>query len=86
VLSGVPALSTTATISCAAGVYPIKVTQSTLSAANYNFAFVNGTVSVVAVPTVAITTSAVVTGSHAGVYSVAVKVTNSGTQAASNVA
>jgi hypothetical protein len=85
VLSGSPSLSTTATTSSPAGVYPIKVTQGTLSAANYTFAFVNGTLSVVAAPTAVITTSAVVTGSHSAGYSVAVRVANSGTGAASKV-
>ncbi len=42
VVSGAPAETTTATSSSAAGNYPITVTQGTLAAANYTFAFVSG--------------------------------------------
>jgi regulation of enolase protein 1 (concanavalin A-like superfamily) len=77
-LSGSPAISTTATASSPAGSYPITVTQGTLTAPNYKLAFVNGTLSVVAPPTVSLTTSSVVTGSHAGGYTVTITVTNAG--------
>ncbi|HWQ33421.1 MAG TPA: MBG domain-containing protein [Blastocatellia bacterium] len=46
VLSGSPALSTTATTSTAAGTYTITAAQGTLAAANYSFAFVNGTLTI----------------------------------------
>jgi autotransporter-associated beta strand protein len=46
VLSGAPALSTTATSSSAAGAYAITAAQGTLSASNYSFAFVNGTLTI----------------------------------------
>src|SRR5207245_10429575 len=48
VLSGNPSLSTTATPGSpvAGGPYPITVTQGTLSAANYSFSFVNGSLTV----------------------------------------
>jgi hypothetical protein len=46
VLKGAPKLNTTATTSSAVGSYPITVTQGTLGAANYSFAFVNGTMAV----------------------------------------
>ncbi len=46
VVSGVPAVSTTATSASPAGVYPITVTQGTLFATNYGFVFVNGTLTV----------------------------------------
>ncbi len=46
VLSGAPALSTTATSSSAVGGYPITVTVGTLAATNYTFTFVNGTLTV----------------------------------------
>ncbi|HEY6166678.1 MAG TPA: MBG domain-containing protein, partial [Verrucomicrobiae bacterium] len=46
VLSGAPALSTTATPSSPAGTYPITITAGTLSAANYSFTFVNGNLTV----------------------------------------
>ena len=84
VLSGSPALSTTATASSPAGLYPVTAAQGTLSAANYTFAFDTGTLSVVQAPTVTITTSATLTAGESG-YQAAVTVTNSGTGAASNV-
>ncbi len=43
VLSGAPSLTTTATQSSPVGSYPITITQGTLSAADYMFTFVNGT-------------------------------------------
>ena len=46
VVTGSPLFSTTATTSSAPGTYPITVTQGTLSAANYTFAFVPGTLTV----------------------------------------
>ena len=46
VLTGIPAISTTATLASLPGPYPIVVTQGTLAAANYMFAFVNGTLTV----------------------------------------
>ena len=46
VLSGAPSLTTTATSNSPAGNYPITAAQGTLSAQNYSFAFVNGTLSI----------------------------------------
>ena len=46
VLSGSPSLTTTATTNTGAGGYPITATNGTLSAANYAFSFVNGTLTV----------------------------------------
>jgi hypothetical protein len=43
VISGAPAVSTTATMASPVGTFPITVTQGTLFATNYGFAFVNGT-------------------------------------------
>jgi uncharacterized protein (TIGR03437 family) len=43
VVTGAPSLSTTATATSPAGMYPISVSAGTLAAANYSFAFVNGT-------------------------------------------
>jgi hypothetical protein len=85
VLSGSPSLATTATSSSPAGTYPITVTQGTLSAANYTFSFVNGTLSIVAAPTVVITTSALLSGSSGSGYTATITVKNSGTGSASNV-
>ena len=42
VVSGTPAISTTALTNSPAGVFPILVAQGTLFATNYNFVFVNG--------------------------------------------
>jgi hypothetical protein len=46
VVSGTPTLSTTATTGSAAGTYPITITVGTLTATNYTFTFVNGTLTV----------------------------------------
>ncbi len=46
VVSGAAAMSTTATSASAAGSYPITAALGTLAAANYTFAFVNGTMTV----------------------------------------
>jgi hypothetical protein len=50
VVSGAPALSTTATASSALGNYPITADVSSLSAANYTFSPLNGTLTVTAAP------------------------------------
>jgi len=46
VLSGAPSLTTTAVSNSPAGAYPIIATNGTLSAVNYAFSFVNGTLTV----------------------------------------
>jgi trimeric autotransporter adhesin len=50
VLSGAPSVSTTATTGSPPGTYPIMVSAGTLSASNYVFTFVNGTLTVFAPP------------------------------------
>ena len=50
VLAGDPSLITSATIDSPPGPYDITASAGTLSAANYSFAFVNGTLTVVAPP------------------------------------
>jgi len=50
VLTGTPSLSTGATINSPPGPYPIMAGAGTLSAANYTFNLVNGTLTVVALP------------------------------------
>jgi subtilase family serine protease len=47
-LTGEPSATTTATTSSPAGTYPIKVTQGTLAAKNYEFTFKNGVLTVTA--------------------------------------
>ena len=46
VLSGAPSETTTATTTSAVGTYPITITQGTLTASNYTFNFVNGTLTI----------------------------------------
>ena len=46
VLTGTPTITTTAVTNSPVSVYTITVSQGTLSAPNYNFAFVNGTLTV----------------------------------------
>jgi hypothetical protein len=46
VITGVPDISTTATIASPSGTYPIVAGQGTLAAPNYSFVFLNGTLTV----------------------------------------
>jgi len=46
VVTGAPIVTTTATAASSAGVYPIVVSQGTLAAANYIFAFLNGSLTI----------------------------------------
>jgi hypothetical protein len=85
VLGGSPALSTSATNSSAAGLYPITAALGSLTAANYTFTFVNGTLSMVAPPTVSLTPSSTVTGSHSSGYTLTVTIQNTGNVAVSNL-
>jgi YVTN family beta-propeller protein len=84
VLSGSPVFSTTATSSSPAGLYPIYDSLGTLTAANYTFSFVSGTLSVVApsVVQLVVTTSVV---KQLGGFQATITVTNNGSGAASNV-
>ena len=50
VLSGAPSLSTTATTATGVGTVPIAIAQNTLTAANYSFNFVNGTLTIAKAP------------------------------------
>lgn len=50
VLSGAPALSTTADTNSAPGTYPIQIAAGTLNATNYVFSFNNGTLTVNSLP------------------------------------
>ena len=79
VLSGSPSLTTTATTSSAAGLYPITVAVGSLTAANYTFTFVNGALSVVAAPSVSLSTTSAVTGTASGGYTMTITVKNTGT-------
>ncbi len=85
VLSGAPKFTTTATSSSGPGNYPITVSQGTLSAANYTFAFVGGTLSVVTDPSISLSTSYSVSGSAGSGYTVTITVANNGSAAVTNV-
>jgi hypothetical protein len=62
VVSGATSLSTTATVSSTVGTYPIKASLGTLSAANYGFSFVNGTLIVnIATPAISWSVPAAIT-------------------------
>ena len=58
VVSGMPILSTTATIASPDGQYPIAIAVGTLTAANYDFITVGGTLTVANTPATAITLTA----------------------------
>jgi hypothetical protein len=85
VLGGSPSLTTTATVSSPAGTYPITPSAGTLSAANYAFSFVNGTLTVLPAPTPSLTASATLTGSASSGYTLTITLHNSGAGPASNV-
>ena len=51
VVSGVASLTTIATAFSPVGTYPISAAQGTLAATNYNFTFVNATLTVIGLPT-----------------------------------
>jgi uncharacterized membrane protein len=84
VLSGSPALTTTATTSSPAGNYPITVSQGTLAAANYSFTLVNGMLAVIAPPRVILTSNSVLS-KVAGRYQARITITNRGTGTANGV-
>ncbi|MGE3488948.1 MAG: MBG domain-containing protein [Vicinamibacterales bacterium] len=64
VVSGSAALATTAVMASPTGAYPIAVTAGTLAAANYEFVFVNGTLTVL--PNVTCSTTGYLTYSQGG--------------------
>lgn len=71
VLTGGPTPATTATSSSAPGRYPITISQGTLSAANYTFTFVPGTLTI----TQAQTTTTLTSSANPSVYGQAVTFT-----------
>jgi polygalacturonase/sugar lactone lactonase YvrE len=85
VVGGSATETTTATSSSPAGTYPITFSKEALTAANYTFTYVNGTLSITTAPAVSFTTSSVVTGSHSGGYTLTITVTNTGSGALTNV-
>ena len=79
VVSGSATETTTATGSSHAGTYPITFSTEALTAANYNFSYVNGTLSIVAAPAISLATASSVTGSAGGGYTLTITVKNTGT-------
>jgi hypothetical protein len=57
IVSGMPSLTTTATTTSLVGTYPITVAPGALSAANYTFAFINGTLTIAQDATTVVVTS-----------------------------
>ena len=79
VLSGAPSETTTATQGSLVGSYPITVTQGTLSATNYAFPnFVNGTLAITALGTVATPSLTPAAGTYTSTQSVTISDTTPG--------
>jgi hypothetical protein len=85
VVGGSATEKTIATSSSPAGTYPITFSTEALTATNYTFTYVNGTLSVTTAPAVSLTTTSAVTGSHSGGYKLTITVTNTGAAAVTNV-
>jgi hypothetical protein len=71
-VTGTPAESTTATQGSAPGTYPITITKGALSAANYAFTFVPGTLTITALPAAATPTFNPPAGTYMSVQSVTI--------------
>jgi hypothetical protein len=78
VLSGSPAETTTATQGSAVDTYPITITQGTLTAANYTFSFVNGTLTITSLGTAATPTFSPAAGTYTSAQSVSIADTTAG--------
>jgi hypothetical protein len=85
VVSGSATETTTATSSSPAGIYPITFSTEALTAANYTFAYVSGSLSVIQPPAVSFTTTSAITGSHSGGYTLTVTIKDTGAGALTNV-
>ncbi len=74
VVSGVPALSTTATSTSAIGTYPIAVTTGTLATTNYSFLYVSGTLTISGLSqTITFTTAPPASAAYKSAFTVAAK-------------
>lgn len=78
VLSGAPAETTTATQGSAAGTYPIAIAQGSLSAANYTFSFVNGTLTINSLATAAAPAFSPAEGTYTSAQSISITDTTPG--------
>jgi hypothetical protein len=78
VLSGSPAETTTATQGSAVGTYPITIAQGTLSAANYTFSFVNGTLTVTSLGSAATPTFSPAGGTYSSAQSISISDSTAG--------
>jgi hypothetical protein len=85
VVGGIATETTTASSSSSAGTYPITFSTKALTAANYTFSYVNGTLSVVQAPTVSLAASSAISGSASAGYTVTITIKNTGNGPASNV-
>jgi sugar lactone lactonase YvrE len=84
-LGGSPSLSTGTQASTEPGTYSITVSQGTLYDPNYNFSFVNGTLSIVAAPAISLTTTSSVSGSAALGYTETITIKNTGIGAVNGI-
>ena len=85
VIGGSATETTIATSSSAPGVYPISFSSEALTAANYTFSYFNGSLSIVQAPTVVISATSTLSGSHTSGYTLTITLNNIGTGAASKV-
>jgi hypothetical protein len=85
VVGGIATETTTASSSSPAGTYPITFSTKALTAANYTFTYVSGSLSVVQASTVSLTASSTVRGSASAGYQVIITIKNIGNSPASNV-
>jgi len=85
VVAGTATEKTTASSSSSAGTYPITFSTEALTAANYTFTYVSGSLSVVQAPTASLTGSSTVSGSASAGYQVTITIRNTGNGPASNV-
>lgn len=85
VVGGSAKLTTTATSSSPAGTYPITFSTEALTAANYTFTYISGTLSITTAPSVSFTATSAVTGSQAGGYTLTITIKNTGAEALTNL-
>jgi hypothetical protein len=78
VLSGSPTETTTAIQGSAVGTYPITIALGTLTAANYTFGFVNGTLTITSLGTAATPTFSPPAGTYTSAQSVSITDTTAG--------